>query len=87
MSPHGTKARYDRGRCRCADCREANTAYMRQYRTRKATPATGNAAAQRRYRARHGRYKRFCVACQTWFRTNDRMAVRCAEHPEESPDA
>lgn len=32
---HGTKACYDRHKCRCPKCRAANTAYMRQYRLDK----------------------------------------------------
>lgn len=85
MAPHGTKACYDRGRCRCADCREANTAYMRRYRARSgAQAARSQAGAYRRYVARHGRYKRFCVACSTWFRTDERTATRCPNH-EVSP--
>ena len=27
--PHGTRARYISGKCRCADCRKANTAYQK----------------------------------------------------------
>lgn len=29
---HGTKATYDRHKCRCARCTAANTRYMREYR-------------------------------------------------------
>lgn len=35
-SPHGTKKRYDRYACRCDLCKQANAAYARQQRARRA---------------------------------------------------
>lgn len=29
---HGRKSTYDRHKCRCNECRQANTEYMRTYR-------------------------------------------------------
>lgn len=32
--PHGTRHRYNRLKCRCADCRAANAKYLRDYNAR-----------------------------------------------------
>lgn len=32
MAEHGTRARYQRGECRCPECKEANATYQRRYR-------------------------------------------------------
>lgn len=51
MPAHGTRARYlsRQGRCRCADCRAANAAYMADYRRQHRTAIAGQ---RRRSRAR-----------------------------------
>lgn len=40
MSPHGTTSRYVQG-CRCAECKSANSAYLRNYRANRKKLASG----------------------------------------------
>lgn len=39
---HGSKATYDRHKCRCDRCRLANRNYMREYRKNRSEHVQGN---------------------------------------------
>jgi hypothetical protein len=55
MAEHGTKASYDRQRCRCDACRVANAAYQAEYRARR--------GGDRAPRLQRGAPARHCDVC------------------------
>jgi hypothetical protein len=77
--PHGSIARYDRFRCRCADCRAANAHFHRQSRKRRAQFQVAD-RVQHGVRSSYVNHGCRCEECSTAARQYNAAAWRRRHH-------